>query len=70
MQRYERELFKAGRYLEFVQLGIARYVLTAPIDFVERAEALRAACPEIDRQRGRGELRAKLAEWRSRTEGR
>lgn len=64
LQRYERELFLAGQYAEFLQLGIVRHLLTAPVDFLERVDALKAACPEIDRARAQEALRAKLAAWR------
>ena len=45
-----------------------RYLLTAPIDFLERLDALRAACPEIDRVRAREALRVKLEGWRQQME--
>ena len=64
IERYERELFLARRFAEFIQLGIVRYLLTAPIDFLERVDALRAVCPELDRARAREVLRARLDEWR------
>lgn len=68
LQRYERELVDAGRFVEFVQLGVVRYLLTAPIDFIERLDALRAACPEIDRVRAREALHTKLEHWRQQME--
>lgn len=68
LERYERELFGAGRFVDFVQLGIVRYLLTAPIDFLQRVDALRAVCPEIDRMRTRETLRAKVAEWQRQVE--
>jgi hypothetical protein len=68
LQRYEHELVAAGRFAEFVQLGVVRYLLTAPIDFLERLDAIRAACPEIDRVRARELLRVKLEQWRQQME--
>src|SRR5579884_2626582 len=60
---YERELFEAGRFVEFMHLGTVRCLLMAPIDFVERIDALRAACPEMDRLSARAALRERVAEW-------
>lgn len=64
LQRYEQELFSAGRYAEMVQLGVLRYLLTAPIDFLRRLDAMRAAFPEIDRVQTREELHRRLDQWR------
>jgi hypothetical protein len=64
LQRYEHQLALSGRIVECLQLGIPRYLLTAPIDFLARVDDLRAACPEMDRVRAREALRVKLDEWR------
>ena len=68
IERYERELFLARRFAEFIQLGIVRYLLTAPVDFLQRVDALRAACPEMDRVQAREVLHTRLDEWRRHVE--
>lgn len=62
--RYEVELARAGRLVETVHLGILRQLITAPVDFVARVDALREACPEMDRLRVRAERRSRLDGWR------
>jgi hypothetical protein len=38
--------------------------MTAPVDFLERVDALREAVPEMDRVRAREEVRRRLDAWR------
>ena len=64
LAKYERELFMSRRFVEAVHIGIVRFILTAPVDFLQRVDALREALPEIDRLKARKELQARIEEWR------
>jgi hypothetical protein len=63
LHTYERELAGGGRWVECVELGIIRHLMTAPIDFLNRVDALRAICPEIDHARSREDVRQKIRAW-------